>query len=166
MRISNPTPDLVRQVALNMRDRDYKEFSAVSFAQNREELADALAERYGERLDVMIGCLDDMTPVCVGAAIMARPNVVTLLFFATKDFKKIAVPVTRFVKKQFLSRLVAMGVHRIEAVSLAGHSEAHTWLQTLGLKQETQAMLGYGRAGQAFVQFAWSKDAGTFGAGN
>ncbi len=163
MRISSPTPELVRQVALNMRDRDYKEFSAVSFAQNREELADAMAERYGERLDVMVGCLDDMTPVCVGAAVMARPNVVTLLFFATKDFKKIALPATRFIKKQFLARLVATGVHRIEAVSLAGYSEAHKWLEALGLKQETQAMLDYGKNREAFTQFAWVREHGRFG---
>lgn len=164
MRISNPTPDLVRHVALHMRDRDYKEFSAVSHAQNRQELADGMAERYGERNDVMIGCLDDMTPVCVGAAIMARPNVITLLFFATDDFKEVALPVTRFIRKQFLPRLVAAGVHRIEAVSLAGYAEAHAWLKSIGLKPETQAMLGYGKNREAFVQFSWSKDAGPFSA--
>lgn len=147
-----------------MRERDYKEFSAVSYAQNRQELADSMAERYGERNDVMVGCLDDMTPVCVGAAIMARPNVITLLFFATDAFSEIALPVTRFIKKQFLPRLIATGVHRIEAVSLAGHDDAHDWLETIGLKPETQAMLGYGRRGEAFVQFAWSKHVGPFGA--
>lgn len=164
MRISSPTPDVVRRVALNMRERDYKEFSAVSFTTSREQLAEAMAERYGSRTDVVVGYLDDMTPVCVGAAIMARPNVVTLLFFATDDLKEIILPVTRFIKKQFLARLVLSGTHRIEAVSLAGYDETHAWLKTLGLDKETESLLGYGKAGEAFVQFAWSKDVRPFGA--
>lgn len=163
MRISNPTPDTVRHVALHMRERDYKEFSAVSFTTDRRELADCLAERYGERTDVVVGCLDDYTPVCVGAAVMSRPNVITLLFFATDHFGEIALPVTRFIKKQFLPRLVHAGVHRIEAVSLAGYDDAHAWLKTIGLEQETEGLHGYGKNNETFVQFAWSRDVRPFG---
>jgi len=147
-----------------MRERDYKEFSAVSFTSDRRELADLMAERYGERTDVVVGCLDDYTPACVGAAIMSRPNVITLLFFATDHFPEIALPVTRFIRKQFLPRLVHAGVHRIEAVSLAGYVETHAWLKTLGLDQETEEMRGYGKHGEAFIQFAWSRDVRPFGA--
>jgi hypothetical protein len=147
-----------------MRERDYKEFSAISFTTDRQQLADAMAERYGERNDVMVGCLDDYTPVCVGAAVMARPNVVTLLFFATEQFGEIALPVTRFIRKQFLPRLVHTGVHRIEAVSLAGYVETHAWLKTLGLDQETGDLRGYGKHGEVFRQFAWSRDDRPFGA--
>lgn len=158
MRISEPSPETVHHVALNMRDRDFEEFSAVSFASSREEMADIMAERYGSRHDVMVADVDG-EPVCVGATVMARPNVVSLLFFATDRFPEIALPITRFIKRQLFPRLVKNGVHRIEAVSIAGYEQTQNWLRTLGLEQETGAMHGYGKAGEAFIQFAWSKNA-------
>ncbi len=158
MKINEPSPETVRFVALNMRDRDFEEFAAVSFAENREQLARDIAERYGTRNDVMVAGLDG-EPICVGATVMARPNVVTLLFFATDRFPEIALPITRFIKKQLFPRLVKTGVHRIEAVSIAGYDQTQNWLRTLGLARETEPMHGYGKNGEAFIQFAWSKDA-------
>lgn len=163
MRISEPTPDAVRYVALNMRERDFDEFSAVSFATDRDELARDITARYGERNDVMVADVEG-EPVCVGATIMSRPNVITLLFFATDRFPEIALPITRFIKKQLFPRLVKTGVHRIEAVSMDGYEQAQHWLRTLGLEQETGPMPGYGRNGEAFIQFAWSKDVRSPGA--
>ncbi|MGF7008104.1 hypothetical protein [Aminobacter sp. BE322] len=157
MRIDPASRDDVRTVALAMRGRDFAEFSAVSFADTREQLADALAERYGDRHDVMCG-FHKGSPACIGGTILARPNVATLLFFATDEFPRIGLPTTRFIKKQLFPRLVDAGVHRIEAVSMEGHVETHAWLRTLGLEPETGPMHGYGRRGEAFIQFAWVQD--------
>lgn len=163
MRISEPSKEDVRRVALNMRQRDFDEFSAVSFASSREELAELMAERYGARSDAMVASAGD-EPICVGATVMARPNVVSLLFFATDRFPEIALPITRFIRRQLFPRLVKSGVHRIEAVSMCGYEQTHGWLRTLGLDQETQAMHGYGKNGEAFIQFAWSSDVRPTGA--
>ncbi len=154
MKISEPTPETVHAVALNMRERDFTEFAAVSHAETRDELASIMADRYGQFEGGIVGYADD-EPCCVGAAVMGRPNVVTLLFFATDRFREIALPATRFIKREFFGRLKQAGVHRIEAVSLAGYDETHAWLQTLGLEPETRPMLGYGKGGEAFIQFAW-----------
>jgi len=157
MRISEATHDAVYDVALNMRERDFAEFSAVSFANTRDELAVTLADRFGASPEVHVGYHKDR-PVCVGGSILARPNVITLLFFATDEFPRIALPATRYIKKQLFPRLVAAGIHRIEAVSMDGHVETHAWLNTLGLEAETGPMPGYGKGGEAFVQFAWCAD--------
>lgn len=163
MRIERSTSEAVRSVALNMRERDFAEFSAVSFAETRFELAEVLAARYGESPEVHIGFVG-AEPVCVGGSVMARPNVISLLFFATDRFPEIVLPATRYIKKQLLPRLIEAGVHRIEAVSMVGHSEAHAWLRALGLRKETGPMHGYGKNGEAFVQYAWSKHVCAFGA--
>lgn len=154
MKTSEPSPAVVRQIALNMRDKDFAEFSAVSFEDTRDGLADTLARLYGERNDVTVCSTDDGEPVCVGATVMARPNVVTLMFFATARFPEIALPVTRYIRRYLFPRLEKAGVHRIEAVSMAGYDEAHAWIRTLGLEQETKAMHGYGKGGEAFIQFS------------
>ncbi|MFY7925566.1 MAG: hypothetical protein ACOVN5_07130 [Aquidulcibacter sp.] len=155
MKISEPTPDDVYQVAKNMRDRDFAEFSAVSHSETRHQLAVGMMMRYGQDESTVVG-FDGDDPVCVGATIMARPNVVTLLFFATDSFPKIALPATRFIKRELFGRLKKAGVHRIEAVSMAGHDETHAWLRTLGLERETDLMRGYGKNGESFIQFFWS----------
>lgn len=157
MRIEPATPEAVRHVAVNMRERDYLEFSAVSFAETRFELAEVLTARYGENAEVHVG-FEGMEPICVGGSVMARPNVISLLFFATDRFPEIVLPATRYIKKQLLPRLVEAGVHRVEAVSMIDHTEAHAWLRTLGLRKETGPMQGYGKNGEAFVQYAWSKN--------
>ncbi|QIG74318.1 hypothetical protein EVC08_006 [Rhizobium phage RHph_N65] len=150
-------------VATHMRDRDYEEFSAVSPADDRPALAQLLSARYGDRPDVMCGSADG-TPICIGGTIEARPNVITLLFFATDDFPKIALPITRFIRKNLFPKLIAAGAHRIEAVSMAGYDQTHAWLRTIGLEQETGLMHGYGKRGEAFVQFSWSANVRPFGA--
>lgn len=156
MKIEPATRQDVFDVALNMRNRDFDEFSAVSFCETRAELAASLSERYGDRGDVMCGWFDGV-PTCIGGTVEGRPNVVTLLFFATDEFPKIALPITRWITKQLFPRLRQSGVHRIEAVSLDGYEQTHDWLRTLGLSPEAGPMHGYGKAGEAYVQFAWSE---------
>lgn len=154
VRIEPASPGDVEAVALRMRERDVAEFLAVSWATTREELASSLASRYGARPDVMCG-FHDGEPACIGGTIEARPNVLTLLFFATEAFPHILFPVTRFIRNELFARLKSAGVHRIEAVSMIGHAESHRWLRTLGLEREGPPMRGYGKNGEDFVQFAW-----------
>lgn len=153
MKIDRATVDDVRHVALRMRDRDFAEFSAVATTDDRAELAEQLAWRYGTRDDVLCGSLDG-EPICIGGTIEAWPGVITLLFFATPEFPRIGLPITRFVKRELFPRYLRAGVHRIQAVSLAGYHDMHRWLRTIGLEPETGPLPGYGKRREAFVQFA------------
>lgn len=163
LKISEATPETVRHVALNMRTRDYVEFSAVSFLEGREALADNLVERFGNSPEIHVGFTADDEPACVGGTIMTRPNVISLLFFATDRFPEIGLPITRYIRKQLLPRLIEAGVHRIEAVSISNYSETHAWLETIGLSRETGPLYGYGKDGETYLQFAWSSYVRPFG---
>lgn len=156
MKIERATADAVRHVALNMRDRDFAEFSAVSPASSREQLAGVLSRSYGGREDVF-AVYNGQTPVCIAGTIEAWPNVITLLFFATDDFPKVARPVARFFRRLF-DQYEADGVHRIQAIALDDYAQTHQWLRLFGLKAETAPMLNYGRHGEAFIQFSRVRD--------
>ena len=158
-RIEAATPEDIMAVALDMRERDLREISALLFVDDKEEIARGLVERYGKHPGVLT-VFHDEKPVCIGALLETRPNVVSALFFATDGFPKVAVPLTRFIRRKLFPRLKADGVHRIEAVSLLDYEQMHRWLKVLGLRQETPPMAGFGKRGESFVQFAWSSYAG------
>lgn len=156
MRIDRATPETIRAVAERMRERDVVEFAATSFAATRDQLTDDLVRRYAE-LPGVICASNAGGPVAVGATIEARPNVLTLLFFATDAFPGIALGLTRFIRQRLFPAQRAAGVHRIECVSIDTHIDAHRWIEILGLRREAE-MPGYGKAGETFYQFAWKAD--------
>lgn len=154
MRLSKPTYEGVRAVAVAMRRHDVTEFLAVSPHEDEKALAFALEARYGARDDTYLVWDDHSRPIAVGAMVQHRPHVVTLMFFATDDFPRIAHALTRFIVKKLFPQYRAFGAHRIECVSIDGYAETHRWIEALGLKQEA-VMPGYGRGGETFLQFAW-----------
>lgn len=155
MRIDVTTPENVRYVAERMRASDYREFSALSHANSRDALTEALVQVYGEHPSG-ICAYDGEKPVAVGAMVQGRPNVVTLMFFATEAFPKIALPLTRFITKNLFEKYRTEGVHRIECVSIDGYEEAHRWIKLLGLHHEA-VMSGFGKNGETFHSYAWVK---------
>lgn len=155
MQVDATTPENVRFVAERMRDSDFREFSAVSYAKTRQQLADVMVDLYGRHPGGMCAYAAG-SPAAVGALIEGRPNVVTLMFFATDAMAGIAIPLTRFIRKSVFPLYRDDGVHRIECISIDGHGEAHRWIEILGLKREA-VFQGYGKHGEAFHQFAWVK---------
>lgn len=156
MRVDGPSYASVAFVAENMRFTDVAEFLAVSPHDSKAALVGALVRKY--QSDPGVICASDMIgPIAVGAMVETRPNVITLMFFATDRFPDIAAPLTRFIRKQLFPRYRNIGVHRIECVSVGGYEAAHKWIRALGLEEEA-VMPGYGKNGETFHQFAWVRD--------
>ena len=156
MMIEPATAQDVAYVAERMRTADADEFLALAHAPDRAALAESLVARYGAHPATIVARTDD-GPIAIGAGVEARPNVVTLLFFATDKFPVVALGLTRFITRNLFSRYREAGVHRIEAVSSESHRAAHRWIRALGLQQEA-VFPGYGRGGETFIQFAWVAD--------
>jgi hypothetical protein len=158
MKIEPARPEDIYEVAVSMRDRDYEEISCLYPTDKRADLADALVRRYGNRPDILCAFWHNQ-PVRIGGFIEIRPRVISMMLFATADFPKIGLGITRFTTRQMMPRLEAAGVHRFEAASLAGYSEVHTWLGVLGLKPETAPLRNFGKNGESFIMFSKVIDA-------
>lgn len=165
MKIDAPRREDILSVARAMRARDYDEFIALSFAEDREALAESLAQRYSGQSDTFCAYAGDGEAVAVGAMVQARPGVVTLMFFATDRMGEIGLALTKFIAQRLFPAYTARGVHRIECVSLDGYEEVHRWIEVLGLRREAGPFRGFGRGREAFVQFAWVADESPVGAG-
>jgi hypothetical protein len=162
MKIETATESDIRFVASRMREADLREFCAVNDASDRWGLTELLVQSYGARRDLIVAMTDEENPVAVGGLIPVRPNVVSLLFFATDEFRAVARGLTRWIKAELFPRLMAEGV-RIECWSQADHHVAHRWIEHLGLTRRYEDK-GFGKAGETFVLFTWVKDAGAAGA--
>lgn len=155
MRIEAATPAAVYAVACQMREHDRLELSAVLPFDHVPDLALYLGNTYGERDDVKVVYVEDR-PVAVIGAVMTRPNSLALLMFATREITAVGLPLTRWLRREWLPRMAGAGVHRIEAASILGYPDMHRWLRSLGLKRET-LMKRFGKRGESFLLYAWCK---------
>lgn len=140
-----------------MRERDYAELSAMTGWLSRRHAADSLVVRYSHMESVECVKLPDGTPVGIGGPLWMRPNVATLLFFATDDFRSVAMDLTRYMRRSLIPDIKAQGAHRIECLSLDTYTEMQTWVRTFGLRREG-VLRAYGCNGEDFASFAWVKD--------
>lgn len=149
------TPSDIARVALNMRDRDLAELSAMSYVNGRAEAAEVLVERYTGRSGVECAKLNGV-PVAIGSMLWTRPGVVSLLFYATDAFPKVAVGLTRYIRNGPM-REAKGRAHRIECFSLSSYTEMRQWVEGFGLRPEA-TLRQFGRNGEDFIVYAWLRD--------
>lgn len=144
--------DEVLFVVRNMRAWDKREIYATRWNDDPVELAGdvALCGRFGW----IAGILG--VPVAVVGAAPVHSGVWSAFMFATDDFRQISLSLTKFAKRVMIPALVATGAHRAECLSLAGHTDAHRWLESLGAKPEGVAA-GFGRGREDFVRYVWRR---------
>lgn len=163
LKIDPAAPAQIHDVALGMRPRDFAEISALNFADTRPELAEILVARYKNNEDVLCGSWRGF-PIVIGGFLQTRPNVLSMMMFATSEFPKIGYGITRFLKNTLMPRYEQAGIRRFEAISLDGYAEVHDWLRVLGLEAETGPLRNFGKNGESFVYFSKVVYAGPAGA--
>lgn len=139
-------------VCRNLRAADIREIEATRWGSySPEDLAIEVARVWtlnGYGWSVFGG---DGLPVAFFGATQPWPGVFSAYMLATDDFPRVALPLTKFVKRVFIPYLRERG-HRIEARSIDGHTQAHGWLRLLGAGVEAR-MQRYGRNGEDFLIF-------------
>lgn len=149
-------PEMVHQIARNMREWDKREIYATRCNDDPDEVAEfALAcgkvswvAGRGDKAIAAFGC----APLW--------PGVWSMWLFATDDFNQIGISVTRLVKKSIVPMLFDAGAHRLEARSMEGHTDAQRWLEVIGAQREGGPLRGFGREGQDFHVYTWAKPEG------
>lgn len=143
-------PELVRQVAHNMREWDRREI----FATRRDDCADALA-------DAALGCGHiawtsgrDEDPIAAFGVAPMWHGVWSMWLFATDDFGQIGISMTKLIVRTIVPMMIEAGAHRLEARSMEGHADAQRWLEVIGAKREA-TLAGFGRDGQDFHVYTW-----------
>jgi len=99
---------------------------------------------------------DDQPAAAFGVhAMTPAGNVFSLWAWGTPKLSRTVREIERFVIDDCTPRWLAAGLTRIEARSIVGHTRAHRWLRRLGFDEIPAEE--WGRDGQAFTLFYWTK---------
>src|SRR5688572_13806061 len=146
------TPRDITIVAANMREWDRREFEASARTGSMTEAA--LICHYGSMPWARVVLLDGEPVAAFGAAASVyQPQLRLAWAFGTERFRRVVPAISREVES-WKPRLVAEGVHRIEARALVGHDLAGRWMGGLGARREA-VLERYGLGGEDFELWAW-----------
>jgi hypothetical protein len=141
-------------VVHNMREADVREIFATTNASTPQEYVDEMMILKRAGLCGWIASQDDVPIAALGIMPMWH-NVVNVWMFATDDFPKIALQLTRFVRRNIVPALKSGGIHRAQCFSMDGHVVAQRWLEVLGAKREGVAK-AFGKSGEDFTLYSWT----------
>jgi hypothetical protein len=138
-------------IAENMRPWDRAEIFATRWNDSVDELARDAMSSY----DFGWIASHEGTPVCAIGGIPIHPGVWSVWMFATPDFEKIRVSLTRFALRQIKPVLMDVS-RRVECRSMEGHQDAQKWLEFLGMSREA-VLPQYGRNGETFLLYSYTQ---------
>lgn len=123
-------------VCSNMRDECFRETTALSFANTKDDIAKDIINQNGESYTISNR---EGTPVLVGGTFYRNPGVATIWLIATNEISHR----DWWVTTKFITGLIEVmfsegGVHRVQAESIGWRSHAHKWLQRIGLDFEAK----------------------------
>lgn len=149
MRLSHVSEACVWDVVEKMRDRDKQEIYGLRHSEDPALIVrDVLAMANFS----WVAWLDDMPQVVFGGG-EVRPGVWSMYAFATDEFPRLALGLTRFVKKTIIPTLFNdLGAHRLQCDSHVAHTDAHKWLNMLGGEVESWKK-GFGKDGSTYLEF-------------
>lgn len=146
-----PTLHGLLYVAHNMREWDRREIMATRWTDSPEQLA---VDCWSARNTAWMAVAGDR-PAAVVGAIERWPGSWSVWMFATDEFPKVGLSMTRLVVRNIIPGLRGAGARRADCMSMDGHTAAHRWLETLGARRHLQPFTRYGKDGETFWQFYW-----------
>lgn len=136
----------LQHVARNMRESDRREIGATMFGDDMESFS---AQLMNDRDFAWTAGTEDLGPIAAFGAVPLWPGSWLVWMFATPDFPKIAMPLTRLVKRKLLPAMLSPDFQRVQCHSIEGHDFAQRWLEFLGFNREASLQC-YGKGGETF----------------
>lgn len=147
MKLLDPNLLDVLFITRHLREKDRRELFATRWDDDADRLAMDVM-RWGENWWVA----GDGRAIAVVGATETWPGVWSAGMFATDEFPRIGLSLTRAVRRRIIPHVVSQGAKRIECRSIEGHDIAHRWLASLGFAKEAEHKR-YGKGGETFFTF-------------
>mgnify|MGYP003148577966 CR=1 FL=1 len=142
-------------VCMNMRAECFRETTALSFANTKEDIAKDILAQNGESYTI---CNRHDTPVLIGGTFYRNPGVATIWLIATEDISHRDWWVTTKFIIGLMDIMFERGVaHRIQAESIGWRHHAHKWLKRIGLEHHGK-FTNYSTDGYDLLIFGKTKE--------
>ena len=142
--------DVVR-IARNMRKMDQEEILPLMFSGSAENLAAGTIAAGGISTVALFG----EQPVAVFGAKERRPRFWNVFRFATEQWPRVALAVTKNILRVIRPQMIESGAVRADCWSIDGHTDAHRWLELLGAVREA-TLADYGPTRKSYHCYSWT----------
>lgn len=139
--IGYATPDGLRHIVANLRERDRREIFALRWDDDEESLVGELAHVAGELWRMWSW---DHEPVAVAGMVPTRPGVVIGGAFGTHLWPRAVRSITHWGIHSIVPILKAANYHRLEVYVLADNTDSRRWIELMGGEVES-LLRGFGR---------------------
>lgn len=95
------------------------------------------------------------TPIAVVGVVFPHPGVASTIFFATDQFRHVALATTRFLRRTLFPILISTGIHRLQCCSM-DNGGGNAWILSFGARREAQ-LKAYGRNQEDFTLYTLDK---------
>lgn len=94
----------------------------------------------------------DDEPIAVFGGAPIHAGCWQMFLLATPEFGKVALPLTRFAKREVVPRLWALGAHRLQCDLHEKRALVHRWVEGFGARREG-TMWGYAPDGSNYFRY-------------
>lgn len=91
------------------------------------------------------------TPIAVIGVVFPHPGVASTVFFATDQFRHVALATTRFIRRTLFPILLSTGIHRLQVCSM-GQGDVDPWILSFGARREA-VLRDYGKNCETFLLY-------------
>lgn len=140
-------------VCTHMRADDFDEVMATRWDNDAHSFAAECMRLPGYKKVAVV----DGVPVAIGGLAVWQPGVGQAWLVGTPNIGKAGRQIAKHCKAEIARMFESGCIHRIQAFSSATHTQAHLWLNSIGLKQEA-LMPKYGKNGEDFIIFSIVKE--------
>lgn len=149
MIVGPQTPERLLHVVRNLREADRDEIYALREHRDPQRI---VAEVMARAQFAWVMDWRGEPTVALGGTEM-WPGVWSIHCFGTDNWSRLALPLTKFVRRTMLPTLFnQLHAHRLEADSLSTHTQAHRWMEICGARREAVRQ-ARGRHGEDFFTY-------------
>lgn len=142
----------VTYVANRMRAHDRAERLALSHGDDAVSAAVQFL-----RLPHMAVTVWKGTPIAVIGVVFPHPGVASTIFFATDEFRHVALATTRFIRRTLFPILVSTGIHRLQVCSMRRDAFVDPWIDSFSPFREAR-LQAYGKNQEDFDLYTLDRD--------
>ena len=139
-------------IARRLRKADAEEIFPLLFHATPESLA-AMSVAGGGIASV---AFKDGVPVAAWGVGEQRPRCWRAWMFATDEWPKVALSVTRHIMRVIRPALIDAGAVRLDCWTMESHGEAHRWLESLGAVREA-TVEDYAATRSVYHCYSWTR---------